>query len=64
MRLGHPFEAMISRNIEKVRAINRRYANPRLVLSPAVRASLLCLRLYLIFLVVLLAYKFITLVIH
>jgi hypothetical protein len=64
MSLGHAIQAMISRNADKVRAINRRYANPRLVMSPAVRVSLLCLRFYLLFLVGLLFYKFITLVIH
>jgi hypothetical protein len=54
---------MIGGNFEKVRAINRRYAHPRLTISPAVRVCLLILRLYLLFLVGLLAYKFVAIVI-
>jgi hypothetical protein len=54
---------MIGGNLDKVRAINRRYAHPRLTISPAVRVCLLVLRLYLLFLVGLLAYKFVTIVI-
>ncbi len=62
MSLGHAIHATISRNIEKVRAINRRYATPRLVMSPAARWALVGLRFYLLFLVALLAYKFATVV--
>ena len=54
---------MIGGNLDKVRAINRRYAHPRLTISPAVRVCLLVLRLYLLFLVGLLAYKFVVIVI-
>jgi hypothetical protein len=54
---------MIGGNLDKVRAINRRYAQPRLTISPAVRVCLLVLRLYLLFLVGLLAYKFVAIVI-
>ena len=50
-------------NLDKVRAINRRYAHPRLTISPAVRVCLLILRLYLLFLVGLLAYRFIAIVV-
>jgi len=46
---------------DKIDEINRRYATPRIKMSPGVRIALLCLRLYLIFLVLLLAYKFWTL---
>ena len=53
---------MIGGNLDKVRAINRRYAHPRLALSPAVRVCLLILRLYLLFLVGLLAYRFVAIV--
>ena len=42
--------------------INRKYATPRITMSPGVKFSLLLLRLYLIFLVILLGYKFLTLV--
>ncbi len=48
-------------NIAKVREINRKYAVRNVRMSRAVSASLLFLRLYLIFLVCLLIYKFITL---
>jgi len=42
----------------KFRAINARYAVPRITMSPLVRASLLVLRIYLVLLVMLLLYKF------
>jgi len=45
-----------------VRAINRRYAKPRLQMSQPVRWALLSLRFYLLTLVGLLFYKFITVV--
>jgi hypothetical protein len=48
------------RAVEKVREINRRYAKPRIKMSRAVKFSLLMLRLYLIFLVMLLVYRLIT----
>ena len=49
-----------SRFVAKVREINRRYATPRIRLSRTTRLALLSLRLYLIVLIVLLAYKFFT----
>jgi hypothetical protein len=42
--------------------INRRYQTPRIVMSPAVRLSLMALRVYLLFLVGLMVYRFVTLV--
>ncbi len=48
----------VSRVIRKFRAINARYATPRITMSPLVRASLLILRIYLVLLVGLLLYKF------
>jgi hypothetical protein len=53
----------IGGNLDKVRAINRRYAHPRLTISPMGRLCLLILRVYLLLLVGLLAYKFITMVV-
>jgi hypothetical protein len=47
---------------QKIREINRRYAEPRIEMSPAVRYSLLALRIYLLFLVSLMVYKFVILV--
>jgi hypothetical protein len=41
--------------------INRKYATPRITMSRWVKLSLLFLRLYLIFLVLLLGYRFLTL---
>jgi len=51
----------LSRVIRKFRAINARYAVPRIRMSPAVRISLLVLRVYLVLLVALLLYKFVLL---
>jgi hypothetical protein len=42
--------------------INRRYQNPRIAMSPAVRLSLMALRVYLLFLVGLMVYRFVVLV--
>jgi len=47
-------------SIEKIREINHRFAKPRIRMSRGVRFALLMLRLYLIFLVLILAYKFFT----
>jgi hypothetical protein len=64
MNIGHTLRTMVASHVEHVRAINRRYAKPRLTMSPAVRWALLSLRFYLLTLVGLLAYKFITVVTH
>jgi len=50
-----------SHNFAKIHEINRKYAKPNVEMSTWVRISLLLLRFYLIFLVGLLIYKFITL---
>jgi hypothetical protein len=60
MSLKHALRAVAVHQVEQVRAINRRYAKPRLTMSPAVRWAPLSLRLYLLTLVGLLAYKFVT----
>ncbi|VVB65870.1 Uncharacterised protein [Candidatus Gugararchaeum adminiculabundum] len=46
---------------DKVREINRKYATPRIRMTRGVKIALLFLRLYLILLVLLLGYKFVTL---
>ena len=46
----------------KIAEINQRYATPRVQMTPLVKFALLFLRLYLIFLVGILFYKFFTLV--
>lgn len=47
---------------KKVNEINQKYSKPRLKMTPLVRFSLLALRIYLIILVIILVYKFYTLV--
>jgi hypothetical protein len=49
-------------NSSKIREINRKYAKPNVEMSRWVKLSLLLLRLYLIFLVGLLLYKFMTMI--
>jgi hypothetical protein len=51
---------LIRRARNKVAEINERYRTPRIRMSRGVKVALLMLRLYLLFLVVILAYKFIT----
>lgn len=46
----------------KIKEINRKYSKPRLKMTPLVRVALLGLRIYLIILVIILIYKFYTLV--
>jgi len=43
---------------DKITEINRKYATPRIRMSRGVKLVLLFLRIYLIFLVLLLGYKF------
>ena len=49
-----------SHNFARIREINQKYAKPNVEMSGWVRGALLFLRLYLIFLVGLLLYKFTT----
>lgn len=55
------FRHYVEEAIETIREINRKYATPGIEMSRAVRTALLALRIYLIVLVCLLVYKFITL---
>ena len=50
-----------SHNYVRIREINKKYAVPNVEMSTWVKFSLLSLRIYLIFLVGLLLYKFVTL---
>jgi hypothetical protein len=43
-----------------VKSINQKYATPQIKMTPLVKLALLSLRLYLLFLVGILVYKFIT----
>lgn len=55
----HKFLGLIRRPIVEIREINRRYAKPRTRMSRKVKISLLLLRLYLIFLVLIVVYRLI-----
>ncbi|UOB04023.1 hypothetical protein [[Acidovorax] ebreus] len=46
---------------QKIREINQRYSQPHIEMSTGVRISLIALRIYLLFLVGLMIYKFVTL---
>ncbi len=50
--------------LESIREINQKYKTPRLQLTPMVRISLIALRVYLLVMLLILAYKFATLVVH
>jgi len=50
----------LKNTINAVKSINRTYATPQVKMTPLVKLSLLSLRLYLLFLVGILVYKFIT----
>jgi len=47
---------------EKISAINKRYAKPKIGLSRDAKLALLCLEIYLFVLVALLAYRFWTII--
>jgi len=57
MRIG----SIIRGWVDKIHEINKKYEKPRIKMSRGVRIALLFLRLYLILLVLLLGYKFWTL---
>ena len=54
--------AFIGRRFARITEINKKYATPQIKMTPQVKLALLILRLYLLFLVVILAYKFTTIV--
>ncbi len=53
-------QSLIQRARNKVREINERYKTPKIKMSPGVRYAMLFLRLYLLFLVAVLIFKFAT----
>ena len=53
--------ASLKRLFRKIGEINQRYRQPRIEMSAGVKVSLLFLRIYLLFLVCLMVYKFILL---
>ena len=50
--------------IESIREINAKYRKPRIKMTPLVSFSLWALRIYLFAILIILVYKFATLVIH
>ncbi len=50
--------AVLAKRFSVIGDINRKYAKPRIKMTRGVKVALLFLRLYLIFLVLVLAYKF------
>ena len=50
----------LTKLLSKVREINARYRDPRIEMSGAVRLSLMTLRVYLLLLVALMVYKFVS----
>jgi hypothetical protein len=59
---GERIGSVIQESTGKIRSINEKYATPKIKLSGGAKFALFLLRLYLIFLVVLLAYKFWTII--
>ena len=59
---GERIGSIIQESTGKIRSINQKYATPKINLSGGAKIALLLLRLYLIFLVLLLAYKFWTII--
>jgi hypothetical protein len=57
------FVTAIQNQVRVVREINTKYATPRIKMTKWVSIALLGIRIYLIVLVIILVYKFITLVI-
>ncbi len=59
---GERISSILGEFTGKIRQINQKYAKPTIKLSRWAKFSLLALEIYLIFLVVLLAYKFWTII--
>ena len=59
--INKQIKKFIKHNFARIIEINQKYSHPRIEMSPAVKLSLLILRLYMFFLVGLLVFKFITL---
>ena len=55
-------KAFATDTVEMVHGINRRYSQPRVKMNRTVAVVLFILRLYLLFLVLILVYKFYTLI--
>jgi hypothetical protein len=64
MGIAHAIRSTVAQNVQAIQEINKRYATPRIKMSGPVRLALLALRIYLLVLLALLAYKFYTLLAH
>ncbi len=60
--LSNKFDRFLERHFPKISEINRKYSKPKIQMDFWVRVSLLLLRLYLVFLILIMAYKFYLLV--
>ena len=60
--LGVRIGGIVRSSRAKISEINKRYAQPKITMTRGTRLALLGLRLYLILLVILLGYKFFTIV--
>jgi len=61
-KLSERFKTRITHQFEAIRDINQKYKKPRVKMTRWVKFSLLGIRIYLIVLLAILLYKFITLV--
>jgi hypothetical protein len=59
---GERIGRVLSGWADTIHRINKKYEKPRIKMSPAVKIALMFLRIYLILLVVLLGYKFWTMI--
>jgi hypothetical protein len=55
-------DGFLAKHLSKFTEINKKYAKPQITMTPMVRIALLGLRIYLIILVMVLVYKFYTLI--
>jgi hypothetical protein len=55
-------DGFLAKHFSKFTDINKKYAKPQIQMTPMVRIALLGLRIYLIVLVLVLVYKFFTLI--
>jgi hypothetical protein len=60
--LSRRIAGLVGSTVSQITAINKKYSTPHVKTTPAVRLALVLLRFYLLSLVGILVYKFITLV--
>lgn len=61
-RINERFRHFFRGKFGKIIEITEKYAHPKIDMSPTVKISLFLLRVYLLFLLLLLIYKFITVI--